>query len=383
MDTTALGHNIRRLREARKLSQNDVAQRAGLSRVAYGNIEAGSSSPKVETLMRVASALEVKLQELLEPVRVLNKVRFRARKKMTTRDQILVEVARWLEDYEELEQILDDRVEFALEKLVREFANKVPDPKTAAAKARSALGLDDDEPIRDICGLLEERGGIKVYPLPVASDGFFGLSVGREDGGPAIVVNVWERHSVERWIFTAAHELGHLLLHFSAFDVAQTDEDKDEEHEADQFAGHFLMPHKVFKKEWDETRGLHFVDRVLKVKRIFHVSYRTVLYRLSEQPEYGQSIWRQFQIAYKNRFGRGLKKTDEPIGLSDDEFGIIVESRAAGEPKRLSSEDFVEDRLYRLVRSAFDRQLISVGRGAEILGVELRAMREHVAAWVD
>lgn len=45
------------------------------------------------------------------------------------------------------------------------------------------------------------------------SDDFFGLSIGPADGGPAVVVNVWDGISVERWIFTAAHELGHLVLH--------------------------------------------------------------------------------------------------------------------------------------------------------------------------
>jgi len=35
---------------------------------------------------------------------------------------------------------------------------------------------------------------------------------------------VWERLSVERWIFTAAHELGHLLLHLDAYDVSKTDD---------------------------------------------------------------------------------------------------------------------------------------------------------------
>jgi len=57
----------------------------------------------------------------------------------------------------------------------------------------------------DVCELLEDNG-VKVYPLCIANDEFFGLSVAKDDGGPAVVVNVWERISVERWIFTAAHD---------------------------------------------------------------------------------------------------------------------------------------------------------------------------------
>ncbi len=53
----------------------------------------------------------------------------------------------------------------------------------------------------------------KLLLLETTQDSFFGLSVGERDGGAAVVVNTWDRISVERWIFAAAHELGHLLLH--------------------------------------------------------------------------------------------------------------------------------------------------------------------------
>ena len=81
-----------------------------------------------------------------------------------------------------------------------------------ARAARRVVGLGPEEPVHDICGLLEENG-VKLLLLETKRDSFFGLSVGAGDGGPAVVVNTWDRISVERWIFTAAHELGHLLLH--------------------------------------------------------------------------------------------------------------------------------------------------------------------------
>jgi Zn-dependent peptidase ImmA (M78 family) len=232
--------------------------------------------------------------------------------------------------------------------------------------------------------LLEERGGVKVFAMPLASDAFFGLSVAKEDGGPAVVVNAWDRISVERWIFTAAHELGHLLLHLGAYDVAKTDESRDEEEEASQFASHFLMPHGVFALEWNEARGLPLVDRVLKVKRIFRVSYRMVLYRLSEQEAYGRAIWQRFQMGYEARFGRSLLKSDEPESVYPRDFSAgMVAPRAADEPKRLTSDDFVLDRLRRLVRAALEKELISVGRAAEILDVDLKTMRTINSTWVE
>ncbi len=383
----SLSHNLRRLRDARKLSQAEVAERAQLSRVAYGNIESGAAQPRIETLMRIAKVFGVKLQELLTSARPLKAVRFRALKRMTSREQVLVDVVRWLEDYNELEEMLKERIGFRFERLVRDLA-KIPArgdrARVAAEHARHALDLAPDASIRDVCGLLEERGGVKVYPMPLASDAFFGLSIAKEDGGPAVVVNVWDRISVERWIFTAAHELGHLLLHLGAYDVAKTEENREEEEEANQFASYFLMPQDVFAREWNEARGLSLVDRVLKVKRIFRVSYRTVLYRLSEQATHGKAIWQQFQFAYKARFGQSLLKSDEPEALPPRDFNAaMVEPRAADEPNRLAADDFVEDRLSRLVRTALEKELISVGRAAEILDLDLKTMRAVISSWVE
>jgi Zn-dependent peptidase ImmA (M78 family) len=223
-----------------------------------------------------------------------------------------------------------------------------------------------------------------VFPIPLASEGFFGLSVAADDGGPAVVVNVWERISVERWIFTAAHELGHLLLHLDAYHVEERGEDAQEEKEADVFASHFLMPHEVFEREWFEARGLSFVERVLKVKRMFHVSYKTVLYRLAETTSMKNSVWGRFKAEYKSMYGRSLGNIDEPQGLAPGKFGsAMAEARTADEPVHLTSYDFTEDRLRRLVREAIERQEITIGRGAEILGLSLVEMRKLVATWVE
>jgi len=381
MDSKIVGANLRRIRKSKGFSQSKVADDAGISRVAYRNIEVGKSTPKVSTLQNIVSSLDVKLQDLFTPIRNLENVRFRSSKKMTSRDSILSEVARWLDDFNFLEDVLKSGEDYKFKDFVSKLSSMdegIDRAKDAAKQAREVLGLDDEEPIRDIAGLLESCG-IKLYPLSLASDGFFGLSVAEKDRGPAIVVNVWERISVERWIFSAAHELGHLLLHFDAYNVKESEEDKDQEDEANTFASYFLMPEKVFKDEWNDTYGLSFVDRVLKVKQIFQVSYKTILYRLSETE--GSSIWGKFQAAYKARTGKTLGITDEPQALTPDKFQQSEVFRSQ-EPESLSSSCFVEDHLARLVRQAIENDEITMSRGAEILRLDLQSMRERVNSWV-
>ncbi|MDD9984029.1 MAG: ImmA/IrrE family metallo-endopeptidase [Gammaproteobacteria bacterium] len=76
----------------------------------------------------------------------------------------------------------------------------------------------------------------------------------RAGRGPAVVVNTWDRISVERWIFTAAHEFGHLLLHPDENRRDATELPVQAEREADVFASEFLMPETAFATEWEETQ---------------------------------------------------------------------------------------------------------------------------------
>lgn len=383
-DQDVLGENLRRLRQAKKLSQAELASRAGLSRVGYRNIEMGAAVPKADTLARLAASLEVGLDDLVRPVEKLSAVRFRARKRMTTREAILADVARWLEGYAYLESLLDQRDTGRFDELARRIPKKRSNrrPIDAAGTTREALGIDEGESIRDICGLLEDNG-IKVFAPALTTDQLFGLSVGHADGGPAVVVNTWERITVERWIFTAAHELGHLLLHQSAYDVGRTEELEIEEKEADLFASHFLMPDAVFRREWEEARGLSFVDAVLKLKAIFRVSWKSVVYRVASDHDDAGAVWRKFYSDYSRQYGRSLRGVDEPNGLTAEAFHSPAPAvRPGEEPEHLTRSLFREDRLRRLVRQALAEELISLSRAAEILDISAAEMRGIASSWL-
>lgn len=366
MSLQMLAQNVRRLRTARHLSQGALAQAAGLSLPAIKNLELAKNEPRMRTVQAIAKALDVKLQELFLPVRELKTVRFRSTRRMQNRENVLAEVARWLDDFNYLEKALGERVSSKLKQVRAQCSRgRVVE---AAELCRKKLGLKSDEPIHDICGLLESTG-VKVLSIPMASDGFFGMSVGEGDGGPAVVVNIWERISVERRIFSAAHELGHLMLHPTAYDVTRTAEDKKEEQEADLFAGHFLMPDEGFRKEWNEAAGLHWVDRVLKVKRIFRVSYKTVLARLLERGVANKAIWVKFNVAYQQRFKRKLPFKEEPMGIG------------SAEPCGMSRFDFYGDRFSRMIRDVVEQDKISLSRGAEMLGISIEKMQDLLQNW--
>lgn len=385
MSNQIISTNLLRIRKDKGLSQEQLAESSGLSRGAYRNLEKGRAAPRTATLKSIASALDVPLKELLTPVRTLERVRFRSLKRLKSRDQVLAEVTRWLGDFGDLEDLTGEKRGHGLKPLWAAInRRKTRDIEAIAAMVRKSFDLSDREPVHDICGLLESMG-IKVYSIRVANDAFMGLSVSEEDGGPAVIVNTWDRLPVETWIFSAAHELGHLLLHLYAYDVSQEEEDKNQEVEADEFASHFLMPEEVFRKEWEETAGLPLVDRVLKVKRVFRVSWRTVLFRVAQSLPEAQRllVWQRFNYEYKMRKGRSLLKHDEPFGIDREIYQDPHGVRPVGiEPEGMQPHDFQEDRLSRLVRKAVEEDIISLSRASEILQLPLNQMRELSASWV-
>ncbi|MEU2780509.1 helix-turn-helix transcriptional regulator [Streptomyces sp. NPDC007110] len=60
-----VGDRIRRVREERNLTQLEVCGRSGIDVATYSRIEQGHSSPLLDTLIRIADAIGVELEELV------------------------------------------------------------------------------------------------------------------------------------------------------------------------------------------------------------------------------------------------------------------------------------------------------------------------------
>ena len=64
-----LAENIKALREARGLSQQQIAKIADIPRATWTHLESGAANPTLAVLVKVAAALQVRLDELLAPAR--------------------------------------------------------------------------------------------------------------------------------------------------------------------------------------------------------------------------------------------------------------------------------------------------------------------------
>ena len=61
-----MGARIRRLRKARGMSQQDLADKARLTRVFITRLEAGQQDPSLSTINAIAQALDISAAELME-----------------------------------------------------------------------------------------------------------------------------------------------------------------------------------------------------------------------------------------------------------------------------------------------------------------------------
>jgi transcriptional regulator with XRE-family HTH domain len=64
----ALSKRIKDLRLARRISQEELAHRSGLSRTGMGLLETGKRWPRLDTLVSVAEGLNITVDELLKGV---------------------------------------------------------------------------------------------------------------------------------------------------------------------------------------------------------------------------------------------------------------------------------------------------------------------------
>jgi transcriptional regulator with XRE-family HTH domain len=70
-----LANRIKQLRIAKKISQEQLAEKAGLSRNGLGLIEQGRRWPRIATLLRISAGLGMTIEDLLKGIQKKKKRR--------------------------------------------------------------------------------------------------------------------------------------------------------------------------------------------------------------------------------------------------------------------------------------------------------------------
>ena len=301
--------NLIRYRKALGLSQERLAEMAGVARQSINNYEKGKTLPDSQVLSKLAHVLDVTMEDLLRQENEDSlQFRFRARESFGQSAQFGAKIRKILETYTELEKILGFHP-YAPESTPCDYVKGNESYiQEIATQFRYRLGLGD-APINNLFESVENIG-LKVLRYPIPYDKFFGLSACSADFGAFILVNT-SNITIERQIFTLAHEIGHLIFHRGDYkDTLKEDGTKEEEklreEVANYFAGHLLIPQGEFDRFYRSEKDM------FRIKHHFRVSYQVILHRLAALQiiDYGREI-AKIKSIYKNHYGKSLKNMTE------------------------------------------------------------------------
>lgn len=366
-----LAKNIRRRRLLLGLDQEQLAGRLGVSRITFSKYENGKSPVNDDVFYRLSRIFNVSPDVLLESPEYSSIPFFRHKSLRSQREkagnhQMILDAEKKFADYQFLEEVSGEIIGTSSVLALAGRVDSVSDARALGEKVRNLVFGQGFENVRRF-GEAFEANGIKFLAFPFPVDGEFGFMLKLEDGSFGIAVNNGTDVPGERQLFTLCHELGHLLMHYGQDNLdSGAAAEKRRESEANAFAGGMLIPDREFREAWDATEGRVWFDRILAVKRIFTVSYQTVIHSLEDRyradtgknsvPPY--RTW--FRENYTRRFGRSLPAHEEACPA-----GIRIES----------------DRFVRLARKAFLSGEITMQKLAEMLDKPLIAVRELVNEW--
>lgn len=307
-----LGARIRLARDAREVSQAELARRTGMSSALLCRCESDDRKPRQSEIERIAEALDFPTSFFGSACHIAGsagEVHFRKKSSALAgqRRRAVAELnlgsvlaARMLD--------MSDSAKAPLSFEAGRMRDYNQSPTFAAYAVRRALHLPPG-PIRNLTRAAE-AAGIFVFLFDMGED-VMGLSQWVLDRPPVVCIN--SRMPGDRYRWTLAHELGHLALHTRESDANTM------EREANEFGAELLMPRDDI---YASLRGLT-VRKMRRLKPEWGVAMQAMLtraYELGLMSEYERS--RHF-VSFSKRGWR----TREPEPLSAEGTTLVPELR--------------------------------------------------------
>jgi Zn-dependent peptidase ImmA (M78 family)/transcriptional regulator with XRE-family HTH domain len=355
--------NLIRYRKGLGLSQEQLADRAEVTRQSINNYENAKTLPDSKILSKLGRILGVTLDDLLRSQSEgLPNFRFRAHA-FGNNPQFTAQVLRMLQTYNALEKAVGLPSYTPESTPCHQVKGNEKRIQGIAALFRHRLGLGE----ATIVNLFQsvEKIGLKVIRQSIPIKGFFGLSAYSDVEGAFVLLNT-DNITIERQLFALAHEIGHLIFHRVEYQDNLIEEGTKQEEEAreevaDYFAGHLLVPQAEFERMYALTQD------IVKLKQHFRVSYLVILHRLAEMGIIDFALWKnKICEIYKKLHGSSLENSMElPLALELEEFP--------------ENERFVV-----LIWNALKLGKISEMKAAELLNItieQLRVCRQEIEVY--
>ncbi|SRR6266851_1997034 len=363
-----LGERLRQARTAEGLTQEDAAERLGVSRPTLIAIEKGQRAPQSSELMRLAEIYRIAVSRLLSPsaIHVDFVAKFRAGEMQGGASKARIEAVALLSRLAAAAAELEIAVGFQKRRVyppeIKIHAKNVEQQaEDAAIQFRHRLGLGTG-PISDLVSMLELELGVWIFvrPLPAKISGVFAYD---EKVGACMLLNA--NHPRERRYVTASHETGHFVGYRAFVEVTSDDEKplKVEERFCNAFSYALPMPASGVRQKFLELsrEGNTFSPRDLIVMaHHYQVSAEAMCRRLEDLKLLPSGTWTSLRR-------RGFSAGDQTRSVLGD--------------RGLQEAFVVPPRLAAMMAEAHERGLYSEGQLCEKFALERVELRKLVEAF--
>jgi Zn-dependent peptidase ImmA (M78 family)/DNA-binding XRE family transcriptional regulator len=372
-----LAQRLKQLRLARGWSLEELSDFIGglVTKQALSKYEKGLSQPSMKVVVKIAEIFNVKTAHLFaEPEVQVQLLAYRKCATLPKRDENMVEGM--------VSQALEERI--ALQEKVGE-----PFPLNLPAQKYPVASLDDAEkaaeelrtfwnigrsPVASVVGLLESQF-IHVFTIATVSEKFDGISaLAADDNKKVIAAAVVSREGVpgERQRFSLMHEVGHLVLEVS--------DNVDEEKAAHRFAGAFLAPAELLKREIGAHRTTVQLKELFMLKQTFGVSAQALAFRLRDLGIINDSSYKWLCIQFNHN--RMRRNEPEPLPQEEPQWLRRMVLRAfseglitADEAHRLTGEAYDSEHKEIIDRRAFMK--LPAAERSKVLQEQAEHLQEH------
>jgi Zn-dependent peptidase ImmA (M78 family)/DNA-binding XRE family transcriptional regulator len=369
-----LGQRLRIARDSARLTQEDAAERLGMSRTTVVAIEKGDRRARLDEVRGFAQLYGTSVNALLRDEAVHVDLAPKFRKQFGKEDAAVESAAKLLAELAQAEVELEALLG------IRQVRNYPPErpllPGDVRAQAehdatelRQWLGLSLS-PIMDIITLLEFELGVRVYVRRLEAN-ISGLFAYDDKIGACILLNA--NHPRDRRTLTAAHEIGHLVSTRSRAEVYSTDrtENSREERYAIAFSSAFLMPARAVMQKFKEvTAGAEKLSRrhVIVLAHAFGVSREAIVRRLEDLKLAPKGTWEWF-LHYGN--------------ITEEQVRQVLGDLIVPDMGKVDADRPTSLRLGLLADTVTHRGLLSEGQVARMLHLDRVELREMLDGLQD
>src|SRR6056297_226953 len=366
-----IAKNLKELQEEFSLNQTEMGEIIGVTRQTFARYLDGERVMDSGKLYKLARYFDKEIDFFLSEKSKKEKVSFMFRAddpENNFNEKLKDEIAEKFKLYHEIIELSDDPVK---DYLPEEYNLKIEGKKLSekeknaiekiAEKQRRYMGVDDALNI-NVFTLFEENN-INVIAQKINESSIDAVSAYSEDKGAYIFINDSEDIPEERKIFSAVHELGHLILHRAQYSkdinelkYANTRIKDIKEKAADHFAMAFLIPAKVLKNYDYYFNDYIDLDLIFEKKKEFGVSAKSLIMTLNKYDYIDGKI-----------LGALFKKLKE----------------AGFDKKEPEPRDYIRknEKLFALVRKLVIKEEITINKAAEVLNISVLEMRKLAKKW--